>query len=195
MTDPYRSPGRAPSAVPATVRQRLPEPERPPLRLLIRVRSFSDGSTEMRLSARRSLPALLLVLCVLFLLCVFAISTVHGDFGASWCDWAGAFGLVLPPSLPCVYYVLRSFFGAEWIVLAPSGLARRRRLRRSDVVILDEVSTIVVSGSGDEARVDVQLGRQRLRILEGLAYSEEQLRWCAQRLRRALDHARAARNG
>jgi len=41
----------------------------------------------------------------------------------------------------------------------------------------------------------VQLGRRRVRILEGLNDSEEKLRASAQRLRRALDEARAARSG
>jgi hypothetical protein len=55
------------------------------------------------------------------------------------------------------------------------------------------VSTVVVTGSEGQVRVDVQLGRRRWQILEDVGYSEDQLRWCVQRLRRALDVARAAR--
>jgi hypothetical protein len=107
---------------------------------------------------------------------------------------AASFVVFVMVALMFLYFGLGNAIGGERIVLTPAGLAHRAsRWRRVDVATLDEISTVVVSGNGADTRVDVQLGRRRLRILERVNYSEEQLRWCAQRLRRALDHARAAR--
>ena len=85
-------------------------------------------------------------------------------------------------------------FGGERVVVSPAALWwRRRRWRRPEVVPLDEVTSVVVTGSGADTRVDLQIGRRTIRILDEIGYNEAELRWCVQRMRRALDHARAGR--
>jgi hypothetical protein len=109
---------------------------------------------------------------------------------------AGAMVFTLGMAIMFLSVAIGHLISGERIAMTPAGLVRRAGvLGRAEVATLDEVSTVVVTGNDGRMRVDVQLGRRRLQILEELGYSEEQLRWCAQRLRRALDVARAARSG
>ena len=194
MSDPYRAAPPAAKAAPA--RERLPEAERSPLRLYIRARAWSDGSTELHFGEHThpvsmvSLSVCGVALMVGAVYCAFEIlqpgersgeaaSAVIFALLGLWLGWTGAGGIV----------------GGERIVVTPAALLHKMgRWRRPAVVPLDDISSVVVTGSDGETRVDVQVGRRTQRILEKVGYSEEQLRWSAQRLRRALDHARAARS-
>jgi len=88
-----------------------------------------------------------------------------------------------------VVLMLRTFRG-EQITVSPAALARRRRFGRAEVRALAEISTVVVTGSGEDVRLDLQCGRERLQLADGLGYDEKTLRWIAQRLRRAIEAAR-----
>lgn len=191
MSDPYRA--SPPPAVPARARMRVAEPEPAPLRLFIRVRAWSDGSTELFFGERTQLLPMLAFGLLSLLSAGIAVLVVASclskrnftdAFGAvsllgfaAWSGWAGLGALV----------------GGERVAVSPAALVYRPRpWRKPTVMLIDDVSSVVMTGGGKAARVDVQAGRQTHRILEK-AYTEAQLRWCAQRLRRALDHARAAR--
>ncbi len=100
--------------------------------------------------------------------------------------------ILLTPAVLCLRQVLWYVVGGERVVIAPSAMVRKRSiLPPADVFLLDEISTIVVTGEGDDARLDVQLGRRRLQILKNLGYGDSGLRWTAKRLRSAIERARS----
>jgi hypothetical protein len=196
MSNPYRSGAAAPAPAARVV---VKDQERPPLRA-IRIRAFSDGTTALRFRRKRSIFVLgfcwvwgcaMLALTAIFLEPLFVGEVRYADESAA----TSTIVFTLMMSIACLAIATGHLISGERIIMTPSGLVRRRGvLGRSDVATLDEVSTVVVTGDAGRVRVDVQLGRRRLPILEELGYSESQLRWCVQRLRQALDSARAARS-
>jgi hypothetical protein len=188
MSHPYRSGSRA--AAPPSTRVLVKEQERPPLRV-IRVREFSDGTTALRFRRKRSIELLGFCWfwgCFAVAMTVVEIRDPNVGFWSALCILlTGLMGFVVG---------IDHIVSGERIVMTPAGLVRRRgAFVRPDVAPLDEVSAVVVTGNEPHMRVDVQLGRRRLQILEGLGYSQAHLLWCVQRLRRGLDVARAARTG
>jgi hypothetical protein len=153
------------------------EPERPPRR--VRVRAWTDRTTRIRL---RAAGQLLARVGFGFLTLLFALA---GDAERELSR--GVFGYAL--AVVFAVLTLRTF-RAEQITVSPAAVSRRRWLRRAEVRLLADVSTVVVTGSGEETRLDLQIGRERLQLAAGLGYDEMTLRWIAKRLRRALEAAR-----
>jgi hypothetical protein len=168
--------------------------DRPPTRY-IRVRELSDGTTALRLlhvlGMGQIACSFFFLLFFLGLLVSLLVPTLRDQIVFVADPLVGVAGSALFLIAIAVLHGLR-FLRAERIVITPAGLVRRRGpFSRTDVAALDEISSVVLSGSN---RVDVQLGRQRLQILGDRGYTEAELRWCAQRLRRAIDTARAVRS-
>jgi hypothetical protein len=155
----------------------LAESERAPRR--VRVRAWSDRTTRMRLRGTSHLLSRVgfSFLTVMFGLMGFAEAEPRSI----------AVGFVLATLF--LVLTLRTF-RAEQITVSPAAVARRRRFGRVEVRPLVDVSTVVVSGSGEDARLDLQVGRERLQLADGLGYDDRTLRWIAQRLRRAIEAAR-----
>jgi hypothetical protein len=100
--------------------------------------------------------------------------------------------MMLIPGLLCLRQVLWYAVGGERIVITPSALVRRGgRVRSADALLLADVSTIVVTGEGEDVRIDVQLGRRRVQLASKLGFADPDLRWLAKRLRSAIDFARS----
>ena len=152
----------------------LPEPERPPPR--VRVRAWSDRTTRMRL--RPANHPLARVGFAMLTLVFFVFVLEPGDRD----------GALILTTLFAVLFA-RTFRG-ERISVSPAALSRRGRSGGTEVRALADVSTVVVSGSGAGTRLDLQCGRERLALADGLNYDEATLRWIAQRLRQAIEAAR-----
>jgi hypothetical protein len=158
----------------------------------IRVRRFSDGSTRLRIKPLR--PAVSIALFSV----LFVFSSAFGIvFLTSSAREGGARLVVGLPfmvgALACLHRVLWHVIGGEEILINASALIRRKRLSwaAGDSALLPDISTIVVSGDGEDARLDLQLGRQRLEPAPKLGLRMDELRWVAARLREAVDRARS----
>jgi len=77
----------------------------------------------------------------------------------------------------------------ERLELTPAAISWWRS-SRSDTRALADLSTVVVTGVGADARLDLHFGLERLQLADGLGYDEATLRWIAQRLRRAIEASR-----
>jgi hypothetical protein len=158
-------------------RELLAESERSPRR--VRVRAWSDRTTRISL---RGTSHLLPRVGFSFLTLVFGVM---------------GFAEEEPRSIAVGYMIATLFlvltlrtFRAERITVSPAAVARRKRFGRTEVRPLVDVSTVVVSGDGEDARLDLQCGRERVQLAQDLGYDEKTLRWIAQRLRRAIEAAR-----
>jgi hypothetical protein len=164
--DPYRG-----ELVRLEPRALVAEAERPPRGL--RVRAWSDGTTRLRLGS----PGVTLRRVVLGIVAaIFVVASFEEAFALLFA--AGAVALAIPASTRVRIEVTRAAVLVD------------RRGGQCIVRPLSDVSTVVVSGSGDETRLDLQCGRERIQFANGLDYDEATLRWIAQRLRRALEAAR-----
>ena len=170
--DPYRG-----ELVRVEPRALVAEPERPPRG--IRVRAWSDGTTQISLRKPTHLSVQLFLSAVTLCLLASAGDPLLPNDRAM---------CLISAALPA-FFLLRSFAG-ETISVSPAALSRRRRLGRAEVRTLADVSTVVVSGSKEEPRLELQVGRERVALADGLGYDEPTLRWIAQRLRRAIEAAR-----
>jgi hypothetical protein len=171
--DPYRG-----ELVRLEPRSLVAEAERPPR--AIRVRAWSDGTARIRLRPRAKM-ALPWIVTVLFAAAAAAVSHLECSGFAVAC---GLFGAILAGRV-----AVRGSLG-ETIVITPAALMSRKWPWRRRVFAIADVSTVVVTGVGDETRLDLQCGRERMQLADGLGYDEARLRWIAQRLRRALEAAR-----
>jgi hypothetical protein len=157
----------------------------------MRVRTFSDGTTHLHLRPVR--PFIFPFSLSVFGLLLTAAGLgelLHGP-GKQYED-LGIGLMTLIPGLLCVRQVFWYAFGGERIVVTPSALVRKTgRLRSAEAMLLADVSTFVVTGEGEEVRLDVQLGRRRVQLLNKLGFTEPDLRWLAKRLRSAIDFARS----
>jgi hypothetical protein len=185
---PYREP--AASRAPASVRA-LSE-EDPSGTWKLRAWAFSDGTTRVRVRARADGKMLAILSMGSFCLAFMSFMGFVQDEEGSW-----LVGLIfLVPAAACLWRLMWSIFGGERFSIDRGALVHRRTLmpwRRAEVYLLDEISTIVVSGEGEKERLDLQLGRKRVELCRGVGHHGETLRWIARRLRRAVDDARRAR--
>jgi len=152
----------------------LAEPEPAPLR--VQVRAWSDGTTRLRLRSATYAVSRLGLSAIGLLFGVVAVASI--PLG----EWPFFVMVAVVP----VLLMLHSFRG-ETISVSPAAVSRRRHLGRAEVRLLNDVSTVVVSGHGENTRVDLQVGQERLELAAGLGYDEKTLRWIAQRLQRALE--------
>ncbi len=174
MEHPYRAAlGRASSVA---ARALVAETERAPGG--VRVRAWSDGTTRLELRRpARLIPRLVFATPTLGALAAGAVAQ-PGD-ALRYCCVAALFAVL----------TLRTFRG-ERISVSPAAIARECVLARAEVRALADVTTVLVSGSGRRAFLDLLVGRERVPLAEGLGYDEATLRWIAQRLRRAIEAAR-----
>jgi hypothetical protein len=122
-------------------------------------------------------------------------------FGAVTClrearDGEGlAVGLLFTAiSLPCLRRVLWHLFGGDVFLISRTAFVGKRRLALWHPKIREltaDVSTIVVTGEGEQAKLVLQLGRRTQPICVGLNLDEARLREVAQTLRKEIDHARS----
>ncbi len=178
--DPYRG-----ELVRVEKRALVAEPEPAPRG--VRVWAWSDGTLRMRLrfpDARRRAR-------------MFAagVACVVGGFGSVLA--IGPTALVIVLVAAAVVLIRLATYGlpadvpleGEQIELTPAAISWRTK-DAVDTRALADVSTVVVTGAGADARLDLQFGRERLQLADGLGYDEATLRWIAQRLRRAIEAAR-----
>ncbi len=160
----------------------LAEPERPPAR--VRVRAWSDGTTDVRIRSNRPLVERVGWWGAA---AAFGAATMAAPFVECGGVLGGGACLIVMGLL--ARWGMRASFG-ERVTVTPAALLRRRWLRRAAVFGRGEVSSVVVVGGGDEAHLEVQVGRERVPLADGLGYDEATLRWIAQRLRKAIEAAR-----
>ena len=128
----------------------MKRPERTPLRA-IRVRERSDGTTLLRFRRKRSL--LLLCFCWIWttLTLLAMVTFLHVLFAdelanASAHDIGGIL-LALLTGILSASVAVGHFLTAERIVIRPAGLTRRSGLlRRTDLALLDDISTVMMTG-------------------------------------------------
>ncbi len=189
MTDPYRKNARGETAERHS--SGAPELERGPRRRL-RARLFPDGSTYVHVGVIRSvLSAVVFSSLGLFATVIGAITAVSSREPGGPPSAVAA--LLLLGGLFALRHVWVGFAGGERLAFSRVGVAWRRRMflwpeKRS--ALLSDVSTVVSSGEGEDARLELQLGRRRVRLAEGLDLDEKALRWLAAVIRRAIDRAR-----
>jgi hypothetical protein len=177
VDNPYRP---LPS-VPAPKRSVVAEAEPPPSRA-IRVRQWNDGSTRLRLGSAVS-PWLRVGYWVM------AVALGSGGAVSMCTDCGSVHNFAVPLlALYCLWRGLRAL-AAEEIFVTPAAVLLRRRFARAQVRLRSEVSTVVVGGGSAGAQLELQVGRERLPLADGLGYDDAQLRWIARRLRRALEAA------
>jgi hypothetical protein len=159
----------------------LAEDEAPPARSL-RVRCWSDGTTRVWIGSARPLWEQVGTWAFAAFLGAASFHDL-GDCGA------GLQAMYLLGALWCARRGLHASIG-ERMMVTPAALLRRRWLRRTRVFPLADVSTVLVEGAGKEARLELQIGRERMPVADWLGYELPTLRWIAQRLRRAIEAAR-----
>jgi hypothetical protein len=177
VDDPYRASG-APSPGPIV---ELTEAE-PPLRA-VRVRAWSDGTTRLRITPKRSSFLRFVAWSIIGLLVLSSLTT----YGR--CE-------TKPASL---FFLVAAFLLAERgmrgprhvrITVTPAALQIRSGLWRAKVFALADVATVVVRGSGDGTHLELQVGREHVPFAANLGYDGAHLRWVALRLRKAIEAAR-----
>src|SRR5262245_57941080 len=145
MTSPYREPAASRAA--ASV-QLLPEKE-PSGTWKLRAWAFSDGTTRVRVRARADGKTLFILLAGALFLGALSFGAFIADEEGAWI--AGMLLLLLPAA--CLWRLAWSIFGGESFSIDRAALVRHRILlpwRRAEIYLLDEISTIVVSGEAEE---------------------------------------------
>jgi hypothetical protein len=97
-------------------------------------------------------------------------------------------------SLPCLHRMLWHFFGGDLFLISRSAFVVKRRLAVWHPKIREltaDVSTVVVSGEGEAAKLVLQLGRRTQELCKGLSLDDARLRAAAQSIRKALDQVRS----
>jgi hypothetical protein len=187
MEHPYRA---SALAVGKTKRKRLADPDPSPTWWMKAI-EYSDGTTWIGVRHAYFFAGWLLYPpCLLALLYVgMEIQSASAALKPTSLEIGILSGFVL--GLTALF--LRFVVCVEELGVGRSSIIRRRRFfRRSEVFLLEDISSVVISGSGDDTHVCLQLNRKLVEIGVERPASESELRWLAKRLRRGLETARAA---